>query len=199
MGHPAQIAPLRTARLELRPLSFALAQAAALGAEPLSKALGMPLAAGWEATDFVQILPRLVPELAADAGLAAWNRLVIHAADQRLIGAVGFVTRPGADGSAELGFEILPEYRGQGLATEAALAVVAWAFRDANVGRLVAVSEVQNRASRAILIKLGFVQTRCDGELDHWQLLRSKWSLAATATTTPEVKGDLQPSPPRTQ
>ena len=60
----------------------------------------------------------------------------------------------------ELGFHLLPEAWGRGYATEAATAVARVAFDRLDVARLYAGHHPQNRASGAVLRKLGFEHVR---------------------------------------
>ncbi|WP_212909241.1 GNAT family N-acetyltransferase [Streptomyces sp. TS71-3] len=56
----------------------------------------------------------------------------------------------------EIGFWAAPGHRGRGYVTEAALAVIRWAFTSAGVERLEWRAEVGNAASRAVAEKAGF-------------------------------------------
>ena len=60
-------------------------------------------------------------------------------------------------GSAEIGFLIHPLHWGQGLASEAAEAVIAHAFEALGLTRLAAVTQTANRAAARVLEKNGFV------------------------------------------
>lgn len=59
----------------------------------------------------------------------------------------------------ELGFHLRPEYWHQGYATEAANAVIEYAFREKNVQSLFAGHNPKNAASKRVLEKLGFRYT----------------------------------------
>ena len=74
--------------------------------------------------------------------------------DGELVGAVGLILDPEND-SAELGYWIGREHWGQGFATEAARAVVAWAFRSLGLHRIHASHFPRNPASGRVLRKLG--------------------------------------------
>ena len=68
------------------------------------------------------------------------------------------------DGTVEIGYGILEEYRGQGCATEAVDAVVAWALRQPFVSRVEAETEPNNSASQRVLEKCGFYPSGVTGE-----------------------------------
>ena len=70
----------------------------------------------------------------------------------------------GADGSVEIGYGITEENRGNGYATEAVDAVVAWALSQPGVCRVEAETASENRASQRVLEKCGFVPSGIIGE-----------------------------------
>ena len=81
------------------------------------------------------------------------------------VGSIGCFGSP-EDGETEVGFGLVPEVRGQGIATEALTALVAEAAR-AGV-RLRASVAPDNRASLRVLARCGFTELRGsneDGEL----------------------------------
>lgn len=73
------------------------------------------------------------------------------------IGGVGFYRRP--SGAAELGFWLGTRWWGQGIATEAARAVVRYGFEKHAVPLFTSAHFSDNPASRNVLAKLGFVPT----------------------------------------
>lgn len=68
------------------------------------------------------------------------------------------------DGMVEIGYGLLPEYWGNGYATEAVKAMVDWALRQPGVQRIEAETEREKRASRRVLEKSGFFPTGEKGE-----------------------------------
>ena len=65
---------------------------------------------------------------------------------------------------AEIGYGILEEYQGQGYATEAVDATVAWALKQPEVVCVEAETEPDNRASQRVLEKCGFLSSGTVGE-----------------------------------
>ncbi len=63
------------------------------------------------------------------------------------------------DGSVEIGYGILGEFRGQGYASEAVGAAVEWALGRPGVTRVEAEAEEENTASLRVLEKCGFRPT----------------------------------------
>ncbi|WP_246081711.1 GNAT family N-acetyltransferase [Nocardioides litoris] len=77
------------------------------------------------------------------------------------VGSIGFFGPP-EDGEAEVGYGLVPEVRGRGLATEALRAVLAETDR---LGvRVRARTEAGNRASVRVLAKAGFTELRGSDE-----------------------------------
>jgi RimJ/RimL family protein N-acetyltransferase len=71
------------------------------------------------------------------------------------IGLCGLVKRDFL-ASPDLGFALLPEYRGHGYATEAARAVLSHAQGELEIGRLYAIVKPGNQRSVRLLEQLGF-------------------------------------------
>lgn len=73
-----------------------------------------------------------------------------------LVGRVGFLTTEIDDtGDAELHYHLAPSSWGEGLATEAARAVLEWGFDEGRLTRVVAVIHPENQASRRVAEKCG--------------------------------------------
>ncbi len=76
--------------------------------------------------------------------------------------AVGFINFHGAptdEGVAEIGYALLPEWRGHGYAVEAVRGLLTWAAGDPRVRTLRASVAPDNAPSRRLVDKLGFAQT----------------------------------------
>ncbi|MBD0327516.1 MAG: GNAT family N-acetyltransferase, partial [Pyrinomonadaceae bacterium] len=74
----------------------------------------------------------------------------------KAIGGCGFKGKPAADGTVEIGYSMLPEFQCAGYATEAAGALVRWAFSHAEVARVIAETYPELRPSIRVLEKNGF-------------------------------------------
>jgi ribosomal-protein-alanine N-acetyltransferase len=132
----------------LRPDVAAL-DAAAEGDGALAAILGCPVVAGW--ATFTERLR------AAPAG--AWGTRFFVSAGE-VVGWGGFKGPP-RDGAVEIGYEIAASRQGRGLATAAARAMVAEAFADDGVQRVLANTLPERNASNRVLEKCGF---RFEGE-----------------------------------
>ena len=93
-------------------------------------------------------------------------------ASGRIIGALGFLQWPNPDERAELGYVINRNYWGKGLVTEAAAALVDFAFRKMKVNRIEAGTIVEHRASQRVLEKLGF---KIEGVLRQRELIKGRF------------------------
>ncbi len=86
-------------------------------------------------------------------------RAVLRKDDAVLIGDCGFHGVPQDVGRAEIGYRILPRYRGNGYASEVASGLVYWA-REQGVPAVFAAVKTTNVASLRVVDKAGF--TRVD-------------------------------------
>ncbi len=70
---------------------------------------------------------------------------------------------------AEIGYLLAKEHWGQGIMTEAASLTLRYAFNTLHLTRLVAFADVENRASRRVLEKLGMAQ-----EGNEWRTIKNE-------------------------
>jgi RimJ/RimL family protein N-acetyltransferase len=109
----------------------------------------------------------------------------------QMVGHMGFHTppdapylRPYAESAVELGFETYSPFRRQGIATEAAAALMSWATETHGVTRFVLSISPQNTPSLSIAEKLGFRrigqwEDDKDGPEEVFLLERSQYELKA--------------------
>jgi len=81
---------------------------------------------------------------------------VRHGSTNADIGRCGFKGPPDADGVVEIAYMVQPEHQGKGYATEAAAALVAFAFRSKQVRVVRAHTLPEVNASTRVLSKCGF-------------------------------------------
>ena len=91
---------------------------------------------------------------------AAW---FIETPDGQRIGELCFKGLS-ANGTAEIGYGILPDFQNRGYATEAVKAVTAWALSQLGVNTITAETEADNLASQKVLHNCGFLATGEQGE-----------------------------------
>lgn len=106
--------------------------------------------------------------------------LTIHLQDNRLIGTCGFKGMPDDDGTVEIGYEIAESYQLRGLATEAAIALIAHAFSFPEVKSVLAhtLPEINQSGSvlqKAGLKKIGTVEDPDDGAVWQWRIKREEF------------------------
>jgi ribosomal-protein-alanine N-acetyltransferase len=89
-------------------------------------------------------------------GWLAWYAVRIDNDDPVLCGSVGFKGPPDEQGIVEIGYSVLPEFQGHGLATEMVAAIVKWAEHQPQVKRIEAETNIDNKASIRVLEKNNF-------------------------------------------
>ncbi len=130
-----------------------------LAAELWGDPIVMALMGGPVAPDRVKA--RLAQEIVRmrDLGIQYWPFFLLEGG--RFAGCAGMRPRehPAADDgrSYQMGYHLLPFFWGQGIATEAALAVIDHAFGSLGVEALFAAHHPLNIRSANVLLKLGFV------------------------------------------
>ena len=110
---------------------------------------------------------------------------------EHVIGNCGIRRKPENEWEADIGYELAPEHWGRGYATEAALAIVDFGFRDLQLHRVWSRCIADNVSSARVLERVGF---RPEGRLREneyfkgrwWDtllygLLRSEWKVSATS------------------
>lgn len=82
------------------------------------------------------------------------NYVMIRKEDGAKMGSCGLFNREGLDG-VDIGFALLSDYERQGYAAEAAFRVRDAAFEEFDMKEIIAITDMENRASQALLEKLG--------------------------------------------
>ena len=90
----------------------------------------------------------------------------------RLIGSCGIRRKPENDWEADIGYELAPEYWGQGYATEAAQAIVEFGFRELKLHRVSSWCIADNAASARVLERVGL---RLEGRLRENEYFKGRW------------------------
>ena len=112
---------------------------------------------------------------------------IVLPAEGRLIGSCGLRRQPGNDRMADLGYELDPDYWGQGYATEAARAMVAFGFQELGLQRLTSWCIADNAASARVLARLGF---RPEGRLRRQEYFKGRyWDTLLFGLTAAEGAG----------
>ncbi len=172
-------AVIETARLKLMLLKPEHVRAFADSRQALSQLLNAEVPTDWpvfpESMGCHQENPGRV------RGTGTWiSYLFIHRQDKRLIGDGGFKNQPDAEGSVETGYAVIPEYRGQGLATEAVQALLTQAFSWSEISSVCAETLPDGYASMRVVHKLGMTfngvrHDDIDGDLYRWRVSRAEY------------------------
>ena len=171
MTSEAPAARLVTPRLTMVALDLDAVEAALRGdRRALGRLLGADVPSDWpEAPLRERAMPVLRDRLVVDPTAAPYGTwAAIHAGT--VVGAAGFKGRPDARGAVDLGYGILPAWRRQGLATEAARGLIEHVREDPAVRRVTADCHVRNGASIRVLERLGLTRVDERGELIYWEL-----------------------------
>jgi RimJ/RimL family protein N-acetyltransferase len=97
---------------------------------------------------------------------------IVLQANGRLIGNCGVRIRDGASRHGDIGYEIAADEWGHGYATEAARAMMAFAFGELKLHRLWATCLAENTASARVLEKLGM---QLEGRLRENEWFKGRW------------------------
>jgi ribosomal-protein-alanine N-acetyltransferase len=97
-------------------------------------------------------------------GWLGWYAVRVDTDCPTLCGSVGFKGPPNERGTAEIGYSVLPEFQGQGLATEMVAGIVQWAKRQPRLKRIEAETSIDNAASLRVLAKNGFIRVGAGSE-----------------------------------
>ncbi len=153
---------LCTARLELIAMDYALARAQIEDRMKFFEMLGVRASAAWppplldmEAMAYTRDRLARFPE---EIGWQAWAWIdpIELGGAKELVGFGGFTGQPDEDGAVELGYSVLPAREGQGYASEAVNALIAWARHDRRVRTIVAHTMEDGLASQKLLQRQGF-------------------------------------------
>jgi [ribosomal protein S5]-alanine N-acetyltransferase len=146
------------------------------GLEPM---LGISVPDSWPV--FPEGMPYVYEKLRSDPSVVGWwTYLFVHAGDRVLVGEGGFKGPPDGAGTVGLGYAIVPEYRGRGLATEAARGLVGWAFSHREVVAVEAETLPDGHASIRVLENLGMKSAGATDEVLRWRLEREDFTEGGT-------------------
>lgn len=150
---------LTTPRLRLLPATPTLLQADLEGPTHLAAALAVSVPADWPppltGEEALQHTLRALAHEPAGSPWHSWYFSLWGEGGATVVGTGGFKGPP-AEGAVEVGYSVVESVQGRGLATEAVGALIAWAFTHPEVERVVAHTLPELRASRRVLVKLGF-------------------------------------------
>jgi RimJ/RimL family protein N-acetyltransferase len=162
-----QSAAIETARLVLRPISREEAEHIAAGSRD-----GRLWSEGYPRGDD-QDVARMFLGMAPPADPLFGPLQVVLLGSGTVIGGIGFMGPPDADGTVEIGYGVAPEAEGRGYTTEAVLALLHWAFTVGGCRRVIATTALDNHGSQRVLDKASLTLTRSDETLHHYEITRT--------------------------
>lgn len=173
---------IETTRLQLIPCELSHFEAIIHDEARLAVLLQVELAEDWLGFDAASEAMRPAYEYLKShpSAFGWWTYLFIHKSDRTLIGLGGFKGEVNAEGMVEIGYAIAPGYRRRGLAREASLGMIDYAFAHPKIARVDAHTLPERNASTGVLEKvrmkhLGTVNDPDDGEIWHWSLSREDY------------------------
>ena len=158
-GHPVSI---RTERLDLIVATVDLLRSELVSHAAFGDLLGLPIPADWPPGEYDEaairwVLARLEPP---DARPEWWFHYLVRRATASepaaLVGCAGYKGPADESGTVAIGYSVLPGERRRGYAAEAARGLVAHAFAQPGVRRVIAETLPELEASIGVLTKCGF-------------------------------------------
>lgn len=143
--------------------------------------------------DRAQVSPDWIARVQAAVHADPWTHFfaIVHTASGTVVGSCGFKGPPAGDASVEIAYGIEEAHRGLGYATEAAAALIGFAFETAPIRSVRAHTLPEANASGRVLGKCGFrrvgeVVDPEDGLVWRWEILRpADRSIAASGVAVP--------------
>ncbi|MBU9576812.1 GNAT family N-acetyltransferase [Ralstonia mannitolilytica] len=114
------------------------------------------------------LLP-LFEEFSSDSPDSARRLAIVESRTLRLVGTIGFHTVSSRNRTAEIAYDLSPEYWGRGIATTLCSAVTAWSFSTYGFVRVQASVLQTNNRSATVLQRCGF---QYEGLLRSFRMVR---------------------------
>ncbi len=111
----------------------------------------------------------LIDETDADYLLLTYWQFILRE-EGWIIGEAGFKNLPDCKGDIEIGYGIVPDFRGKGYAREGVEVLTRWALGREDVQGIIATTAKGNIPSQKVLESGGWVKTGADKENIFWRL-----------------------------
>ena len=160
-------APLRTARLELLPITLPMVEAVFRGDRAAAEAIGdARLPEAWPGRALIErAFVGSIEEIRRAPETRLWgDRVMVTLHDRRVVGSVVFHGAPDSEGVVEIAYGVEMGSQRLGFATEGVRAAVEWALQQRAVRAVRATTAPWHAASIRVLEKTGFHQI---GTRDH--------------------------------
>ena len=155
---PMSLDTISSERLDLPLLSAGLMEALLDGkAGEVGRAIGATISPSW-LKDNAWLLARRARQVRVNPASEPWllRPIVVRRGARPVAGTINFHGAPDERGMVEVGYVLLPRFRGRGYAIEAVRALLAWAERDPQVTVFRASVSPNNERSLHLVGKLGF-------------------------------------------
>ena len=119
-------------------------------------------------------------------GLGYWT-LRPHAAPDRFLGWVLLIPEDAVGPAVEIGWRLVPEAWGRGLASEAAAVLLAYGFADVGLDTVVSDIRPEHEASRRVAEKVGMVATGRIDDGDGHELIRYRADRPSPRRPSPQA------------
>ena len=146
-------------------------EALAAGTAAFAALAGSPVPDGWP--EFPEAIEFAIDKLRERPDQAGWW-MHLFFIDSTLVGSGGYVGPP-EDGVVEIGYEIAPAFRGRGLATAAATAMIAKAVTEGDVHTVIAHTLAHPNASTSVLRRAGFAHVGAFPDEQEGTVWRWEW------------------------
>ena len=147
---------LNSRRITLVAASRELVERDLAGRDELAAALEAEVPDNWPPELYDRPAMEYTLRELSDPAVQGWSSWYLILNDtNELFGLCGFKGRPDGSGSVEIGYSILKQFRETGLATEAAMRLIAWAFTHHEVRQVTAETLPHLKSSIRVLEKNG--------------------------------------------
>jgi RimJ/RimL family protein N-acetyltransferase len=153
---------LATPRLDLILATVDLLEAELESHTKLSSLLHASIPEDWPPGEYnLPAIKYFRDQLVENPGALGWYSwyALLHSTEETariLIGAGGFIGPPNDDGQLEIGYSIIPKFKGHGYASELVSSLVEYAFNHKHVKRIIAHTAKENIGSVKVLERTGF-------------------------------------------
>ena len=149
---------IRTSRLELLSANVRLADADDNDKTRFAELLHAQVPPEWPPESLRKCLPHYYHALRLWPAWRwrLWYAIAREPSGNTLCGAVSFMNPVGLPGIAEVGYSLLPEFQGRGLATEMVIRLTGWIERQHHMRVVLAEVHKQNIASLRVVERAGF-------------------------------------------
>ena len=154
--HPLRV--IESRRMTLVAATPELVSADLAGRQAFEQAIGAEVPTNWPPDLYRSTAMRAVLEQLQDPteqGWSIWYLLSGRSATQQMLGICGFKGKPGPEGSVEISYSVLEQFRTQGYATEAVARLIVWAFSHQNVIEVTAETMPHLKQSIRVMEKNG--------------------------------------------